>query len=145
MFPISAAAGEDDNKLQVLLVPLGIVGLMCAAATFILWMFPDPIMGMIFGSRFHGDESLLPLFAINTGIYAISVVLMTYEMSRKIANTGWLQLVFSAGILLTIAFFHSGLEQVVLLQIMLKLILLLIVSVPFIRTFWAPARLQEAA
>src|SRR5256885_4274499 len=97
MFPISAAAREDENKLQVLLVPLAIVGLICVAATFILWMFPDPIMGMIFGSRFQGEESLLTLFAINTGIYAISVVLMTYEMSRKIANTGWLQLVVSGG------------------------------------------------
>jgi O-antigen/teichoic acid export membrane protein len=145
MFPISAATREDENKLQVLLVPLAIVGLMCVAATFILWMFPDPIMGMIFGSRFQGEESLLTLFAINTGIYAISVVLMTYEMSRKIANTGWLQLVFSGGIMVMIAFLHSSLEQVVVLQIALKLVLLLLVSVPFLRNFRAPARLQEAA
>jgi O-antigen/teichoic acid export membrane protein len=145
MFPISAAAREEDNKLQVLLVPLGIVTLMCLAATFILWMFPDPIMGMIFGSRFQGEEALLTLFAINTGVYAISVVLMSYEMSRKIANTGWLQLVFSGGIMLMIAFLHSSLEQVVVLQIGMKLALLLFVSIPFLRNFRAPARLQEAA
>ena len=145
MFPISAGAREDENKLHVLLVPLAIVGLMCVAATFILWMFPDPIMGMIFGSRFQGEESLLMLFAINTGIYAISVVLMTYEMSRKIANTGWLQLVFSGGIMVMIAFLHSSLEQVVVLQIALKVVLLLFVSIPFLRNFRAPARLQEAA
>ena len=145
MFPISAATREGENKLQVLLVPLTIVGLICLAATFVLWMFPDPIMGMIFGSRFQGEESLLTLFAINTGIYAISVVLMTYEMSRKIANTGWLQLVFSGAIMLMIAFLHSTLQEVVVLQIALKLVLLLLVSVPFLRNFRAPARLQEAA
>ena len=145
MFPISAGARDEENKLHVLLVPLAIVGLMCVAATLILWMFPDPIMGMIFGSRFQGEESLLTLFAINTGIYAISVVLMTYEMSRKIANTGWLQLVFSGGIMLMIAFLHSSLEQVVVLQIALKVVLLLFVSIPFLRNFRAPAHLQEAA
>ena len=145
MFPISAAAAEDENKLQVLLVPLAIVGLICAAATLILWMFPGPIMDMIFGARFRGDGSLLTLFAINTGIYAISVVLMAYEMSRKIANTGWLQLVFSGGIMITIAFLHSSLEQVVVLQIVLKIILLLVVSVPFLKNLRVPTRLQEAA
>jgi len=145
MFPISAAAREDENKTQVLLLPLGIVGLISVAATLILWMFPAPIMGMIFGSRFQGQESLLTLFAINTGIYAVSVVLMTYEMSRKIANTGWLQLLFSGGIMLMIAFLHSSLEQVVVLQIGLKLALLLFVSIPFLRNLRAPARLQEAA
>ena len=38
---------------------------------------------------------LLTMNAIATGTYALSVVLMTYEMSRRIANTGWFQLVVS--------------------------------------------------
>ena len=66
-------------------------------------------------------------------------------MSRKIANTGWLQLVFSGGLVLMISFLHSSLEQVVVLQIALKVVLLLFVSIPFLRNFRAPAHLQEAA
>ncbi len=41
--------------------------------------------------------------AAATGIYAIAVVLITYEMSRRIANTGWLQLVVSGLIVLGIS------------------------------------------
>ena len=40
--------------------------------------------------------------AAATGVYAIAVVLITYEMSRRIANTGWLQLVVSGLIVLGI-------------------------------------------
>ena len=45
---------------------------------------------------------LLSMNAAATGIYAIAVVLITYEMSRRIANTGWLQLVVSGLIVLGI-------------------------------------------
>jgi len=51
---------------------------------------------VIFGSRFIEIGWLLALYAAATGLYSLSVVLIAYEMSRRIANTGWLQLIFSA-------------------------------------------------
>ncbi len=70
--------------------------------------------------------------AAATGIYAISVVLITYEMSRRIANTGWLQLVVSGLIVLGIAWFHSTLLEVIVVQQVLRILLLLAVSFPFV-------------
>jgi len=61
------------------------------------------------------------------------VVLMAYEMSRKIANTGWMQLAISGAIILGIQLFHSDLHQVVAVQLVLMVALLLIVSLPFFR------------
>jgi O-antigen/teichoic acid export membrane protein len=135
MFPISAAARddeEDSNKAQVLLLPLLIVLLMSACFIFILALFPGLIIHLIFGEGFRSAEPLLSLYAVATGLYALSVVLITYEMSRKIANTGWLQLLFSGALVLLIYIFHSSLRQVIEVQIGLMLVMLVVVSLPFL-------------
>jgi hypothetical protein len=70
---------------------------------------------------------------------------MAYEMSRKIANTGWMQLAVSGAIVLGINLFHSTLRQVVVVQLVLMVVLLMIVSIPFFRTSRNSVRLGEAA
>ncbi len=84
--------------------------------------------------------------AAATGVYAIAVVLITYEMSRRIANTGWLQLVVSGLIVLGITWFHSTLLEVIVVQQVLRILLLLAVAFPFVKA-WATAggRLHEEA
>ena len=68
--------------------------------------------------------------AAATGIYAIAVVLITYEMSRRIANTGWLQLVVSGLIVLGITWFHSTLLEVIVVQQVLRILLLMCGRIP---------------
>ena len=58
---------------------------------------------------------------------------MAYEMSRRIANTGWLQLVFSGVLVFAIGTFHSTLREVIVVQIVLMTAMLLLVSIPFLR------------
>jgi O-antigen/teichoic acid export membrane protein len=146
MFPISAAAREkqEDSQAQVLLLPLLIVLLMSICFIFILAVFPGLIIHLIFGEGFNSAEPLLSLYAIATGLYALSVVLITYEMSRKIANTGWLQLLFSGALVLLIYIFHSSLRQVIEVQIGLMLVMLIVVSLPFLRSVRS-VRWKEAA
>jgi O-antigen/teichoic acid export membrane protein len=135
MFPVSAAAGEEETgKKRVLGVPLVIVSLMCIGFILVLGIFPGFVMHIVFGEGFHSAESLLSLYAISTGLYALAMVLITYEMSRKIANTGWLQLVFSGAIVLAIYMYHSDLRQVIMVQIWLKVLMLILVSLPFLRS-----------
>jgi hypothetical protein len=101
-----------------------------------LGAFPEPVLRITFGSSFlmSADmHALLSLRAAATGIYSLAVVLMAYEMSRKIANTGWMQLAISGAIILGIQLFHSDLHQVVAVQLVLMVALLLIVSLPFFR------------
>jgi hypothetical protein len=89
---------------------------------------------------------LLSMNAAATGVYAIAVVLITYEMSRRIANTGWLQLVVSGLIVLGITRFHSTLLEVIVVQQVLRVVLLIAVAFPFLK-MWATAggRLHEEA
>jgi hypothetical membrane protein len=90
-------------------------------------------MGVIFGSRFVETGWLLALYAAATGLYSLSVVFIAYEMSRRIANTGWLQLVFSGALVLGIGVFHHTLREVILVRVVLMAIMLVLVSLPFLR------------
>ncbi len=138
MFPISAGATPKEEQSSVVVVPLLFV--LGISLLFILGLgiFPDLVLKTVFGKSFQsldtGIHSLLSLYAAATGVYCLSVVLMAYEMSRRIANTGWLQLIFSGAIVIGISFFHHTLREVIVLQLILMAMLLIAVSVPFIRT-----------
>jgi hypothetical membrane protein len=93
------------------------------------------VVQTIFGGSFAHAEPLLALYAVATGLYALSVVLIAYEMSRRIANTGWLQLVFSGVLILAIGAFHETLQDVIMVQIVLMAMMLLFVSFPFYRRY----------
>ena len=140
MFPI-AAAGKSESEAReswvVLAIPLVLVTLMCLGFMLTLGLFPGPILHLLFGARLNaGPDSnhLLVLYAAATGGYALSVVLMAYEMSRRIANTGWLQLVISGLVVIGISLFHDTLRDVIVVQQVLMAVLFLAVAVPFVRT-----------
>jgi hypothetical protein len=116
----------------------------------LLAAFPTLVFQSLFGSHFPAGVGnlnwLLGMNAAATGVYAISVILITYEMSRRIANTGWLQLVVSGLIVLGITWFHSTLLEVIVVQQVLRVVLLVAVASPFVK-MWATAgrRLHEEA
>lgn len=139
MFPVTAAASHGQNKdktrqkahgigLPLLLVTgLSLIFIVIAA------LFPHLIMGVIFGSRFIEIGWLLALYAAATALYSLSVVFIAYEMSRRIANTGWLQLIFSGALVLGIGLFHGSLHEVIMVRIILMAVMLVLVAVPFLR------------
>ena len=94
-------------------------------------------MDSVFRGRFqiageYGLPYLLALYAITTVVYSLSVVIITYEMSYKIANTSWVQLAFSGVVIAGICRFHSSLRQVILVQLVLMIVLLIFVAMPFL-------------
>ncbi|HXF14022.1 MAG TPA: hypothetical protein VN517_12775 [Terriglobales bacterium] len=139
MFPFSAGvrSSEKDGRTVLttaLLLASTLSGLFILAA----WLMPAGLWQILLGAGFphegrHFYSSLLVLYALTTAIYALSVVLMTYEISRKIGNVSWLQLGFSAAIIVGIYIFHDTLRSVITVQLVLMLVLLLLVSLPFLR------------
>ena len=151
MFPVSAEKKEDQPSSSLLAIPLLLVTAMSTVFVLLLAAFPKLVFQSLFGANFHasgisGLNWLLSMNAAATGIYSIAVVLITYEMSRRIANTGWLQLVVSGLIVLGISWFHSTLLEVIIVQQVLRVLLLCAVAFPFVR-MWATAggRLHEQA
>ena len=73
------------------------------------------------------------------------MVIIAYEMAYKISNT-WVQLAFSGVVVAGICRFHSSLQQVIWIQLLLMLVLLIVVASPFLGHWLkGAARLQSAA
>jgi O-antigen/teichoic acid export membrane protein len=146
MFPIAAGSKSEKESASVLVVPLLLVVAIAVGAVVLLGTFSHAIVTFVFGGRYTEAEPLLSLYAASTGCYALSVVLMTFEMSRKIANTAWLQMAFSGALVVGISAFHATLQQVIVVQVVLMVLLLTAVSFPFFRmTYKASTALREAA
>ncbi len=144
MFPVSAGARSSDREARpVLFMSLSMVFLILSALILGLWAIPSFLWRVLFGAHFElenygGLAALLILYAVTTGIYSLSSVMITYEMSRKIANTSWVQLAFSAAVALGICVFHQTLRQVIFVQLVIMVILLVMVALPLLRREIAP-------
>jgi O-antigen/teichoic acid export membrane protein len=138
MFPLVAGTREEERKdLTVIATSLLLVLGIGSALALGLRLTPAWMWTTFFGSKFaiageHGLPYLLALYAITTVIYSLSAVIITYEMSYKIANTSWVQLAFSGVVIAGICLFHSSLRQVILVQLVLMIILLFLVALPFL-------------
>jgi len=139
MFPLSASVRSDDHRgRSVLGTAVGLVLAISVVFTLGAWLAPISLWHLLLGTGFaavsHGlYSSLLVLYMVTTGIYSLSVVLMAYEISRKVGNVSWLQLVVSGAIVVGIYLFHGSLEQVIVVQLALRTVLLLGVAIPFAR------------
>jgi len=138
MFPLVAGTRREKIKdHRLLATPLLIVLAIGSSLVLGLRLAPAGVWTSLFGSQFEiaGKYSLpylLALYATATVIYSLSVVMITYEMAYKIANTSWVQLAFSGLVIAGVCRFHSSLQQVIGVQLVLMVILLVVVAVPFL-------------
>ena len=138
MFPVVAGSGAEERKnLSLIATSLLLVLTVGSVFALCLRFTPAWIWTRIFGASFqipgpHGFPYLLALYAIETVIYSLSVVIITYEMSYKIANTSWLQLLFSGVLIASICRYHDSLQQVIVVQLILMTILLFVVGAQFL-------------
>jgi O-antigen/teichoic acid export membrane protein len=146
MFPLVAGTRDEERKgHRVLLTSLLLVLGIGSALALGLRLAPPGIWTTFFGPQFeiagnHGLPYLLALYAATTVVYSLSVVIIAYEMSYKIANTGWVQLAFSGAVVVGICRFHSSLQQVIWIQLVLMMVLLVVVAVPFLIHSMASAK-----
>lgn len=136
MFPVSAATAHQKASRTVLKGALCLVTVMTSLFTLAAWVAPSSLWTAVLGKTFldasHASfSSLLGSYSAMTSVYSVAVVLLTYEMSRRIANATWVQLAFSGLLPAGIMLFHESLHQVIMVQFLLMLGLLLAVSVPF--------------
>jgi O-antigen/teichoic acid export membrane protein len=138
MLPVVAGTRAEDRKnLSMISTSLLLVFSIGAVLAVALRFTPAWVWTIFFGAGFQlpghfGFPYLLALYAITTVIYSLSVVVITYEMAYKIASTSWLQLVFSGLVIASICKFHSSLQQVIMVQLILMSAMLLAVGIPFL-------------
>lgn len=137
MFPVSASTSEREQRPLMLLMPVALVSAICGVCVLALGIMPVTVLHVAFGKDFgqaiHGLRPLVMLYATMTGIYSVAVVLMVYEMSRRVTNAGLIQLAFAGMIVAGIYGFHRSLGEVVLVQLSCIVLLLLTVALPVLR------------
>ena len=149
MFPLVAGTRSEERKdHRVLATSLLLVSGIGLALALGLWLAPAGIWAALFGSQFaiagkYGLPYLLALYAATTVVYSLSVVIIAYEMSYRIANTGWVQLAFSGVLIAGICRFHSSLQEVIWIQFVLMLVLLVVLAVTFLWKMLIPSEELE--
>jgi O-antigen/teichoic acid export membrane protein len=149
MFPLVAGTRQEERRgLKVVAMSSLLVVSIGAVLVLILRFTPATLWASFFGSGFdldgqYGLPYLLSLYAITTILYCLSVVIITYEMSYKIANASWIQLAFSGVIVAAICRFHASLREVIWVQLILMIVLLVVVAVPFILSSLADAHVVQ--
>lgn len=151
MFPVVAGARHEDRRSlsligTSLLLVLGIGSVMALG----LRLSPATLWTTFFGAGFripgpHGLPWLLSFKAVVTMIFSLSVIIIAYEMSYKIANTSWIQLAVSGLVIAGICVFHASLQQVLFVQFVLMVMLLLVVGIPFLTNALRHAASPDAA
>jgi O-antigen/teichoic acid export membrane protein len=137
-FPLVAGTRNEERKdLKVIATSLLLVFGSGSLLAFALCITPAWIWTKLFGAGFqiageYNLPSLLALYALATVVYSLSVVIITFEMSYKIANTSWVQLAFSGLVIAGICRFHSSMHQVILVQLYLMGALFVFVAIPFL-------------
>jgi len=138
MFPLVAGTRDEERRdIRVISTSLLLVLGIGTILVFGLGIAPSGIWTTFFGAGFeivgkYNLPYLLALYAITAIIYSLSVVIITFEMSYKIANTSWVQLAFSGVVIAGICIFHSSLREVILVQLILMVVLLAVVAAPFL-------------
>jgi O-antigen/teichoic acid export membrane protein len=137
-FPLVAGTGAEERRdMRVIATSLMLVlgsGTMIAVG---LCIVPASLWIHLFGAGFevtgkYTISYLLALYAFSTVIYSLGALIITFEMSYKIANTSYVQLAFSGVIMAGICMFHANLREVVLVQLALMVVLFVLVAVPFL-------------
>jgi hypothetical protein len=138
MFPLVAGTRDEDRRnLKVIATSLLLVLVIGSFLALGLRIAPAWIWTEFFGPGFevagkYNLPYLLALYAITTIVFSFSVVIITFEMSYKIANTSWMQLACSGVVIAAICRFHSSLLEVILVQLVLMGALLICVALPFL-------------
>ena len=138
MFPVSASRTHGQRGHSVLYIGLLLVGTVTSAFIAAVALAPQAVWTMLLGKTFllgtaASFSALLTEYAVMTGIYCVAVVLMMYEISRRIGTAAWVQLGASALMAVAIWRYHNSLSQVILVQLFVMCGLLVVVTIPLFR------------
>jgi len=137
-FPIVAGASDEGRRdLRVIATALMLVVGVGSVISFGLFVAPSWVWATLLGSGFdkvgqYHVSLLFALYALASIIYSLSAVIITFEMSYKIANTSLIQLAFSVALIAGICRYHSSLLEVIVVELVLLASLFVMVALPFL-------------
>ncbi len=133
MFPTSAGSSQETAGRSALRTALLLVVGLTTVFVIVIAAAPQAFWALILGHQFLLNTTtsfslLLTLYAGMTAIYSVAVVIMAYEISRRIGIVSWIQLGASFLLAAAIMTMHGSLAQVIWVQVVVMSSLLLCVS-----------------
>jgi len=120
---------KKKNTIRLMLKSLGIVGLFGFIITLIYFLFPELIIGMLFGSEYLEITKYIGFFAIFISVFSLVYVLGFYNISLNRSKFIYILLLFNLIEGGLIYFMHKSIMQIIFILIALISLLFLIMSI----------------
>jgi O-antigen/teichoic acid export membrane protein len=108
---------KGDAHRHLLGYSLAIVAAISGSIIVVLWRFPEIIVNVLFGPQYAAIGPLLWLYALATGLYTLASVVISYQLSLRNGQEGWIILASSFVQIAAIGLLHNSLDQVVIAQV----------------------------
>ena len=126
MFPlISKSFARGGNYKKIFFLSLLLTLVLCLGVLGIYYLFPELVIGMLYGSRFVEGAGYLVWFGGFMTIFTVNSLIINYFLSINITKPVYLFLFASIAQIVLIWFFHSSILEVVRVSFVISLVLLI--------------------
>lgn len=126
MFPIVAqrqARGQNFRKIFIYTFLL--TGILATIISTLYWFFPRIAIGLLYGSAYLEEASLLVWFGLFMSLFTLSSVLISYSLSLGKTRIVLIPLIISLLQIIAIWFYHQSLFAVILIATLASALLLM--------------------
>ncbi len=111
------ALDEPTRPILMLLIGGGaaICGLLIAGAAF----FAAPVLGLLYGEAYLPAAALLAPYALAASLYTLTNLVITYQIALGSGGETWMPILAGIAQIVGVLLFHTTLEQVIIVQIVL--------------------------
>ncbi len=126
IFPLISEAHAKEVAHTRFLV-IGLIGtlLISSLITLIYFLFPTLMVNILFGDKYLVIKHLMGVFGIFMVLYSVSGLLANYYLSIHKTFASYLVLIAAVGQIVGLYLFHSSLEQVIYVSILVTFLLLI--------------------
>lgn len=126
-----SVTGGSSNKL--VMWATGMVGMVSFVLTGIYFMFPNIIIGLLFGSQYHVQGNLLGLFGLFIAIYSVANILVMACLGLGKMKVFAISMICALGQIVGVIVFHGSLATVLYINIIASTLLVVCVIGYYLR------------
>jgi O-antigen/teichoic acid export membrane protein len=113
LFPTAAKASHEDNEDQrILWLSIAMTALLGGGFSLICWLFPEQLIGLLFGSKYLAAAALLQKISLAMALLAVANVVFMYSLARHSFGFLWFLVIGVISMLAMIFMYHDTAEMV---------------------------------
>lgn len=111
---------EGESTLGLLISQILKIGIICMIMFGASLLFPTFIVTILFGESFKSVSPLLPLYVLATSLFALSNVIVYYNLSLSKYLSVFIALIIGVVQIIAMFFIHNSLSDIIWIQILLN-------------------------